>query len=217
MIHPSVLWCPVCVHLVCICVVYFGCEFFHPLNCVYGFFVSQKCVLYICVFISIASHHEVQLNWCIAQTLSCTSYIYIYIYIYIYTNIVQYTYSCILYKNLDAFYKLPGALMRKVLTSYSSTYGSCSLLASFLLLCVWHCPSTALVLHIHAPQLILSDCTTQMVTPPLRGVCCRSVCQAYGEQLVTTAFTATMMEKLLVDNLDIVAVYSVCAWIYCCT
>ena len=33
--------------------------------------------------------------------------------LYIYTNIVQYTNSCILYKNLDAFYKLPRALMRK--------------------------------------------------------------------------------------------------------
>ena len=53
---------------------------------------------------------------------------------------------------------------------------------------------------------MLSDCTTQMVTPPLRGVCCRSVGQAYGEQLVTTGLAATMMEKLLVDNLDIVEV-----------
>ena len=60
-----------------------------------------------------------------------------------------------------------------------------------------------------APQLILSGCTTQMVTPPLRGVCCRSVCQAYGEQLVTSAFTAMMMEVLLVDNLDIMEAKSV--------
>ena len=51
---------------------------------------------------------------------------------------------------------------------------------------------------------MLSGCTTQMVTPPLRGVCCRSVCQAYGEQFVTTALAAPLMEELLVDNLDIV-------------
>ena len=42
-----------------------------------------------------------------------------------------------------------------------------------------------------------------MVTPPLRGVCCRSVGQAYGEQFVTGALAASM-EELLVDNLDIV-------------
>ena len=56
----------------------------------------------------------------------------------------------------------------------------------------------------YVTQLMISDCTTQMVTPPLRGVCCRSVCQAYGEQLVTTALAAHLMEELLVDNLDIV-------------
>ena len=55
-----------------------------------------------------------------------------------------------------------------------------------------------------APQLMLSDCTTQMVTSPLRGVCCRSVGQAHGRQFVTSALAVPMKEKLLVDNLDIV-------------
>ena len=58
---------------------------------------------------------------------------------------------------------------------------------------------------------MLSDCTTQTVTLPLRGVCCRSVGQGYGEQLVTTALAAHLMEELLAGNLDIVAVKSVCA------
>ena len=58
---------------------------------------------------------------------------------------------------------------------------------------------------------MLSGCTMHVVTPPLREACCRSVNQADGEQFVTTALAAPLMEELLVDNLAIVAVKSVCA------
>ena len=53
-----------------------------------------------------------------------------------------------------------------------------------------------------------------MVTPPLKGVCCRSVCQAHGEQFVTTALAAPLMEELLVDNLDIVEAKLVSVYSY---
>ena len=51
---------------------------------------------------------------------------------------------------------------------------------------------------------MLSDCTTQMVTSQLRGVCCRSVGQAHGQQFVTSALAASMKEEQLVGNLDTV-------------
>ena len=47
-------------------VVYFGCEVF--LLHYACFFKPKKCMLLMCVFISIAPHYKVQLNWCIAQT-----------------------------------------------------------------------------------------------------------------------------------------------------
>ena len=57
--------------------------------------------------------------------------------------------------------------------------------------------------------IILFGSTTQMVTLPLRVVCCRSVAQTGGEQYVTMALAAQLKEELLVDSLDTVEVISV--------
>ena len=58
---------------------------------------------------------------------------------------------------------------------------------------------------------MLFGCTMHVVTPPLTEVCCKSANQADGEQFVTTTLPAPLMEELLVNNLDMVAVKSVCA------